>query len=117
MGYPHFIGGYMLNSQLKNSIAPYEEKGRWYHFFVESDGSALSLTTKDINASVSGSYLQMPADYQIIDYKVALHVDAASAVSFTPGIRLYSNGTQGAILPAASSIDYADVWVFANIIE
>lgn len=98
---------------LKNQIVPWQEKGRWYHFFVESDGSAYTLTTKDIStAAIDGSYLKLPKDFHIIDYKVDLSVDTSAAATYEKGIRLYAAGNQAVVLPDKANFDAADVWVF-----
>lgn len=108
----------MVNNSLKNNIVPWQEKGRWYKFFIESDGTAYTLTTKEIStAAISGSYLQLPADYHIIDYVVELNVDSSSAATYEKGIRLYADGKQGVVLPDKANIDYATVWIFANVVE
>ena len=50
----------MQNDVLKNSIAPWQEKGRWYHIQIESDGATWKIN-KDksdsifANASVSSN--------------------------------------------------------------
>ena len=108
----------MENSILKNKIAPWQEKGRWFKFFVESDGTDYTLTSSEITgATIDGSYLKLPADYHAIEYVVDLNVDASAAATFEKGIRMYADGKQAVVLPAKTSIDYCTVYVFANVVD
>lgn len=98
---------------LKHQLTPYQENGSWYHFFIESDGSAYTLTSKDIaGASISSTYLMMPADFAIVDYKVGMETQAATAQTLSLGIRMDANGKQGVVLPNKANITECDVWVF-----
>ena len=41
-------------------------RGRWYRFFVESDGTAVTLTGKDdIDASIIDNNLVLPKDFTL----------------------------------------------------
>jgi hypothetical protein len=41
-------------------------KGRWYRFFVESDGTKVTLSEKDnINASIENNKLILPKDFTV----------------------------------------------------
>lgn len=106
----------MLNQTLKNNIVPWQEKGRWFHFFVESNGTDYTLTTSDITgAAIDGSYLKLPANYHIIDYACDIDVDTSAAATFEKGIRLYADGKQAIVLPGKANIDWVDIQVFAYV--
>ena len=50
-------------------------KGRWYRFFVESDGTAVTLSEKDnIDASVENNKLILPKDFTVAACFNELHV-------------------------------------------
>lgn len=41
-------------------------KGRWYNFFVESDGTTVTLSKKDnIDASIKNNKLILPKDFTV----------------------------------------------------
>lgn len=108
----------MRNTVLQNSLAPWQAKGHWYHFFIESDGTAYTLTTADIStAAIDGSYLKFPADFHVIDYAVDIDVDTSAAATFEKGIRLYADGKQAIVLPGKANIDWADIQVFGYIVD
>lgn len=96
---------------------PWQTKGRWYQFLVESDGTDYTLTTADLEtATISGTYLKMPADFHILDYKCDINTDTAAAATFTKGIHLYAAGEQACILPDQDMMDWTYVYVFGYFV-
>lgn len=54
-------------------------RGRWYRFFVESDGTTVTLSEKDnIDASVENNKLILPKDFTVAACFNELHVIEAS---------------------------------------
>lgn len=108
----------MLNTEMKLNIAPWQEKGRWYHAFVESDGSTEKLTVSDLeDCNISGNSFVLPAGYNLVDVKY-VDVDLAGGKTITT----YGKATTAAHhdyfkLPAASDFTYCDVWFFAYFKE
>lgn len=100
-------------STLKNKIAPYTAKGRWYHFFIESDGTAATITTKDLeDVSIVSSTLRLPQGFIPVDFKIGIHCTASNTSTFSTGIKLFANEQQGIAIPGVAVFDYADLWVF-----
>lgn len=66
----------MENDVLKNKMAPWQEKGRWYHVTIKATGSAFSVIadkSDPFNFSINATnYLVVPLDVQILDWKVKL---------------------------------------------
>lgn len=56
-------------------------KGRWYRFFVESNGSSVTLSEKDnIDASIVNNKLILPKDFTVAACFNELHcIEAAEA--------------------------------------
>lgn len=97
----------------KERILPWQEQGRWYHFFVESTGTAISITDKDIaDASMNGAVLQFPEHFRALNWVVDHDNDAGSAADFNYKKKLYTDGTVGIYLPTASQFTAAHVFVF-----
>lgn len=103
----------MINDSFKLSLAPWMEQGRWYHAFVESDGSACSLTFTDLDGvTASGTSLTVPKDFHIIDYTFA-DVDLAASKSLAKNIcKTSASGKEFIVLPSAADYTYADIWFF-----
>lgn len=101
---------------IRNNIAPAQEQGRWYHFFVESDGTNYTLTTKDIATAAidaTDKTIVMPKKFQVVDYNINIHNDAGSDVWYQKRTRLYASDHKiGVEIPAVTSFDYLDVYVF-----
>lgn len=54
-------------------------RGRWYRFFVESDGTAVTLTEKDdIDASIIDNNLVLPKDFTLAACFNELHTIEAN---------------------------------------
>lgn len=103
----------MLNDALKLNIAPWQEKGRWYHAFVESNGSAASLTFSDLDSvTASGTSLTMPADFHVISYEFA-DLDLAASKTLAKNVcKTSAAGKEFIVLPSAADYTYADIWFF-----
>lgn len=98
---------------LLHQLAPYEQQGDWYHFFIESDGNAYKITTKDINdAVVSSTHLMMPLGFHIIDAKFDYETIAAGATTHNYTFRVDANGKQGVTLLDKAKFTEVDVWIF-----
>lgn len=108
----------MNNSSIEHKIAPWQTKGRWYHAFIESDGSAEKITISDLDdCSIAGNSFVLPAGYNLVDVK---YVDVDLAGSKT--LATYGKATTSAHhdyfkLPAAADFTYCDVYFFAYFKE
>ena len=105
----------MLRTNEYKASAHLYDRGRWYDITVESDGTA-SITKADADvstASISSTYLKMPAGFHLIDYIMDVTTTGAdSAVSVNKALRLYADGTQGLTLPNAGDYQKAVINVF-----
>lgn len=98
----------------QRNFHPYELPGRWYKFFIESDGSAQTLTTSDIDGAViSSNAIKLPEGWRCVEMAHDIHFDSSSASTFVPGVKYYANGQQAAVIPPAAAFDYADIYVYA----
>lgn len=98
-------------------ICPLMNNGRYYTFFIESDGTAFTLTESEITgASISSQVLVLPDGYQIVDVKTDVHSEGeSSAQSSNIGCTtILASGKQGVALPKVTSFDYMYVSVFAH---
>lgn len=103
----------MINKKME--MAPWQEKGRWYHFLIESDGSDLSITTSDLDGVEidSAGSLIFPEGFKIVDAKFCINCVGTSVNTFTPLYVLASTDEQIALaMPDVESCDYFDLWVF-----
>lgn len=100
----------------KLNIAPYMAKGRWYHALVESNGSALHLTTCDLeDCNISSTYLQFPHGFRVVDHKLDMHASGGTSTTATNiaiNQRRMGDGKMAITLPAASLADYTDVYFY-----
>lgn len=117
----------MENDVLKNKIAPWQEKGRWYHGLWDSDNSNWIATDTDdyllnsVDVSSFGSnYAIIPKNYtkeQILDVKVYFRNPYSVTTSLNATIgskRIQTNGkTLTVFAPAATGLTgLCDVWLF-----
>lgn len=87
-------------------------KGRWYRFFIESDGSEYKLTESDVEgATIDSTFLHLPAGYQIIEKCYQVHSTAAFTLNIS--LKSYADGSQAASLPAKTGFDYGYFYIFA----
>ena len=92
---------------------PYMSKGRWYEFFVESDGTNYKLTKADLNdCKISNNSLILPKDFHILTFTQDIHAIGDS--TFMPELPLFSDNTQGFVLPDATSFDYMTIYLYCR---
>ena len=93
---------------------PYGKAGRWYKFFIESDGSDITLTESDLeDATISGTRIKLGDDFHAIDVKEDIHsITGGTAGAVAGGIYIYADGQQAVNIPAKDQFDYATVYVF-----
>lgn len=93
---------------------PYLTKGRWYQFFIESDGVDHTITTGDLTGSLSGDFVKLPEGYQIIDTKYNINfIEDATAAVFSYSVKNYADGTQAFPIPGADKYEDLTAYVFA----
>lgn len=116
----------MQNDMLKNNIAPWQDKGQWYHLKVESDGSAWSILYDESDERfqnsvvASGYYIRIIDDklknYEesIIDIKVKINAPMTAATLYSTNYNIYLTTTiQHVVLNAANNITgTVDIWLF-----
>ena len=118
----------MQNDVLRNTIVPWQEKGRWYHAKFDFSAGAIVAAETDqylldhATATLSGTtwyynFDRVGNDHAagIIDYKV-LYTDipiASTAATIYIALRHYTNGNTGFIFALSDFNDgFADIWVF-----
>ena len=100
---------------LKNNIAPWQEKGRWYHCVVESDGTSWTLNSNEsdpIFEPVSGGrYLPLKngLESRLIDVKPIMRTPytvGSSIQLYTSGVFSiqYTSSTVYIVLTASNTI-------------
>lgn len=108
----------MLNQTFKNQIVPWQEKGRWYRAFIESDGSKIKLTHSDLEeCTVSGTNFVLPAGYSLVDVKYTDVDLAASKTIATYGKEVTAAYRDYLRVPSAADFTYCEVWFFAYFKE
>lgn len=105
-----------MNKKVIHKNLPYITKSKWYKFFLEVDDGGYVITTHDRECSVNSSILKVPG-LNIIDYVFEGHNVAESLVTTNKSLKYYADGSQGVVIPAASSVDYITVWVLGTNIE
>ena len=95
---------------------PYS-KGRWYRFFIESDGESYTLTKSDLeDATISGSRLKTVEGFHVLDVIEDIHsVESGASGSVQWSTYIYADGIQAVNIPAKSNFDYATVYIFGYI--
>ena len=95
----------MQNDVLKNEIAPWQEKGRWYHAHLTETGFDSSYTDKFILdnmliSSNSGNAELNTNAHALIDCKYIIN-DAATAATraVNVSILIFANGHTGCYIP------------------
>lgn len=93
---------------------PAYSKGRWYEFFIESDGGNYKLTTKDLeDAYITGTNIAMPQNFHIVDFLTDINpIDMASASNYNDTLHFFADSRQGVVLPAVGKFDWMRVYVF-----
>ena len=88
--------------------------GREYKFDI-TGGGAITLTMSDISgAKISGTTLQLPVGFKIIDFKASIHSTVSSAKDINLTLHCYVDGSQGVTLPASSDFDNLTLYVYAE---
>lgn len=106
----------MIQKEEKNKLLPWMKNGKWYHFFIESDGENVTLTTYDLEeVQMSGlQALLFPADFHILDFILDINaLEDAGTSSYNKGIKFNGN-KQMVTLPGKTVYDYMDVYVFGH---
>lgn len=97
---------------------PAFDRGRWYHAFIESDGTAWKLTQDGgIVDHMVNSGIHIKDDFTPVDVVTIPHYTVANKDFMT--VREPRMATDGHYFyplgsAAVSSVDYADVYIFAR---
>ena len=92
----------------------YNISGREYKFDI-TGGSTITLTKSDISdAKISGTTLQLPVGFKIIDFKASIHSTVTAAKDINLILHCYVDGSQGVTLPASSDFDNLTLYVYAE---
>ena len=115
----------MQNDVLKNEIAPWQEKGRWYHEVVESDGSTWSIITNESDntsdLTIAGArflVLFNDIDHKFIDLKILLRnkpnatIDVPASAIFQ--IRWATDRCAVYLPPPANCVNTIDLWIYVR---
>lgn len=88
-------------------------KGDWYKFFIESDGTQIKITTSDLPDTVLElPYLKLPKDFHMIQRLYDIHSTATtSSYDFYNDTRYYEDNIY-IYLPDADVFDYMDLYIF-----
>lgn len=99
------------NNKMYNPYA----KGRWYKFFIESDGNDYTMTTSDIEeAFIAYNYLRFPIGFRVLDHIVDCNTHAAPTSLLAVNVSALTDGRQGVALPAKENFDYLTMYVFGH---
>lgn len=90
--------------------------GRWHRFFIESSGSAITLTNSDIEgAAIENNALVLPTGYRVMDIVTDINSITNELSNSSQGGKIItSDGRQGYLLPDASTFDYSFIYIFAR---
>lgn len=100
---------------MDRSYDPYN-KGRWYRFFIESDGDIIKLTESDIaGAVVSGTRIKTVDNFHITDVKYDItSVEGGTASGIQNTVYIYADGIQAFNIPAKDQFTSAYIYVFGH---
>lgn len=103
----------MLNQTLKNKVAPWQEKGRWYHILIESDGTTHSITESDLEVSVTGhTTLTLPVGFHAIETKcIDVDINPSKTIN-TAIVKTSSAGVEILTLPSEADYTYYEIIIF-----
>ena len=114
----------MQNDVLKNEIAPWQDKGRWYHFHMTEAGLDVNNSDKFIIdkftiTAGSGIFVLNDADYVIVEWYSVPNVSLiGSATSVNKTIRYYTDGTSSIVTtPAPNTYTDYDSDFYAFIVK
>lgn len=97
---------------------PYNIDGRWYKFFVESDGVNYKLTTSDIpEAVLDGNFITLPVNCHVLNINHDVHTVAGHAQTVANRIRFNADASQSIPLPNANVLDYANIYAFCHFVD
>lgn len=90
--------------------------GRWYRFFIESDGINYTLTNSDIeDAAIVNNALVLPEGYRVMDVVTDINSIVNAAGNASQGNKIITDdGKQGYLLPDVTTFDYSFIYVFAR---
>lgn len=106
----------MINPELKNKLVPWQEQGRWYAIFLESDGTDITFTEGDYgsqgNIVEDDNVFAFEEGFHVLDVKFDVNNDTGTEKWWQHRTRFYANGVSGVELPAADNFDYLTMYVF-----
>ena len=112
----------MENDVLKNKIAPWQEKGRWYHGLWSYTTNAIVSDKTDkyiIDNFTSGSaagfryLIPLKKEIRIIDIKFDAYGDIASDNSYNINFRYKTGSIKGVSIGPSTMIDgFSEFWLF-----
>lgn len=95
---------------------PAFDRGRWYSFFIESDGSNTNITLADkdmTSATISGNHIHLPLNFISVDYQMIIdNTPISAAAGVKKELYKYANGTHGVTIPEAANFIDLKVYVF-----
>ena len=123
----------MENDVLKNKIAPWQEKGRWYHAVVEVENSEWILlkdesdaffSTSELSGAENGTFtVSTDTRFAIIDYYVKPRsgLPAEAEFSYLKYIDYFGTGFS-IYLPSTEDCHFVDgftldIWFFIDKVE
>lgn len=88
-------------------------KGRWYRFFLESDGETTKITEADLEVTNENNILKFPDGFHVVDVKHDINsVEHVGNVSMIIDLTGFADGSQGISAPVPKAYDYAYIYVF-----
>lgn len=100
---------------------PYS-KGRWYRFFIESNGGNATITESDIDGTsisklninnVDCNTLVLPLGYKVLDVVIDIHTIGGMS-KFAERVSTIE-GNQGIVIPDNMVFDFAYIYVFCEL--
>ena len=106
-------------NSLQKSYDPFAN-GRWYHVFLESDGTNYKITQSDISINVYQNYFNINTElYNVIDYVYKNINFVKTDTSLSRELILLSQTTKSATylqirLPIVNQVTDLEVYIFAE---
>lgn len=87
----------MQNDMLKNTIVPWQEKGRWYHAHITEAGVDVNNTDdfvkNNFNIASNASNIYVKKGVTVIDIKIRINsYETSNATTITPAVVLRVDG-------------------------
>lgn len=102
----------MANLDIRN--CPWHDKGRWYRFFIEADGTKYYLTESPLEgAAIEGTKLVLPSGYHLMQVVPDIHSINEGSVSNCFVISFLADDRQAIMLPNKNTFSHGYVWVYA----